>query len=806
MTQHKPAAHDPAASAEPTAQAQDDAGGLAQFVHRGQDGTLRVVLQFSRAPDVARLGQVEAALRAAGADSARVSLAAHTVTVSWRGPMARVAEFAAACAAQGHPVQPRWWDAAAGDTQRALRRAFARLGIAGFAAGNVMLVSVGLYAGHFYGIEPKFKLLLEWLAGGFALPTVALGGWPFLRGAWAELRRGRYGMDSLIASAMLLVFGYSAVALLTGAGQTYFDSVTMFVFLLLIGRSLELVAHGRSGDIAGRLMSLQGRWANRLEGGTARRIPVQEVAAGDRLLVRQGESVPADGPVLSGHAQIDQQALTGEAAPRTVNAGHLVLAGTVAAAGQFVMRAQSGAADTALGRIVRMTRQAAAAPPDLQQLGDRLAGIFAAVVLAVAAGTLALRLLSADDGGQAWVTAMSVLIVACPCAFGLATPVAFLSGARLAGQRGVLVKRGAALEQAARLSDVVLDKTGTLTRGTPQVVAIHPAHGVGPGQPGAEATPEWLRLLAEAEAWALHPLAGALTRFLELHGAALPLESVEQGRAEMFAGAQGGAPDAAAVRIVPGLGIAATVRGQALLAGSAMFLRQEGVAVPAAPGQALWVPATEAAGVPAADAPAHDLARTWVHVALDGAYAGAVELADVLRDDAAAAVGRLQRLGLRAHVLSGDAEPAVVVVARAVGADAWRAALLPEHKVAYVRALQSRGARVAVVGDGINDAPALVQADVGVAVSNASDIALDAADLVLTAPGLTGLLRSIDVGQRTYRTIKQTYAISFLCNVMALPLAAAGLIHPLLAALFMAGSSLAVVLNAARLGRQPAAT
>ncbi|MBI3992832.1 MAG: cation-translocating P-type ATPase [Candidatus Lambdaproteobacteria bacterium] len=760
-----------------------------------------MALQFERALDGASLGRIEAVLRAGGADSATVNLTAQTVTVRWRGPLARVGEFAAACAALGHVAHPRLWDAATDDTRRTLRWAFARLGIAGFAAGNVMLVSVGLYAGYFYGIEPKFKLLLEWLAGGFALPAVALGGWPFLRGAWAELHRGRFAMDSLIAAAMLVVFGYSAVALLTGAGHTYFDSVTMFVFLLLIGRNLELVAHGRSGDIAGRLMSLQGRWANRLEGEVPRRVPVHEVAAGDRLLVRQGEAVPADGPLLSGQAQIDQQALTGESAPRAVSAGDVVLAGTVAAAGQFVMRARGGAADTTLGRIVRMTREAAQAAPDLQRLGDRLAGRFAAAVLAVALGTLALRLLVAGGGGQAWIAAMSVLVMACPCAFGLATPVAFLSGARLAGARGVLVKRGTALEHAARLSDVVLDKTGTLTRGTPQVVTLRTAAGATHPPGELDAAPDWLPLLAAAEAWAVHPLAGALARHLERHGAAPPVAAREQGGGDSLSGRESLEPDVENVRIVPGMGLSAGVRGRSLLAGSMGFLAQAGIAVPPVTAGASAAAPGERNRSPARAVPTDGLARTMVHVALDGAYAGSVELADVLRDDAAAAVGALRKLGLRTHVLSGDAEPAVLAVAQAVGADTWRAGMLPQHKVDYVRDLQARGARVAVLGDGINDAPALVQAELGVAVSNASDIALDAAGVVLMAPGVDGLLRTIDVGRRTYSIIRQNFAISIIFNATAIPLAATGLIHPLLAALFMAGSSLAVVLNAARLAR-----
>ena len=720
---------------------------------------------------------IEQGLQAAGAIQAQVNFGNHRAAVRWDDRRLRLGDLLATLKRlgyEGHPYDPATQEQL---HQRQLRRSLLRLGVAGFGAGNVMMYSVGLYAGHYYGIEADFEHLFRWLSALICLPVVFFSGWPFLQGAWGGLRRLRFNMDSLISLGVLITVAYSLVALLAFPGsETYFDSATMIVFFLLIGRALEAMARSRAGDVTEGLMGLQVRWATRLEGGglddgsaqrgapVERTVPIQAVVPGDRLLVRPGEAVPTDGTVAEGSSELDESALTGESHPRAVQPGDALLGGTLNLAAPLVLTAARVGADTVLARICRLVEQAQSEKPPLQRIADRVASYFVSVILVLAAATFAgWEWLAPGSAPQsAWITAISVLIIACPCALGLATPVAVLAGSALAARRGILVKGGEVLERAAQVTDVVLDKTGTLTTGGLAITGVQNLADV----PAAT----WLPLAAALERRTVHPIAEALRTWQEHAG--LP---------------SAGAPELDSVQVLPGrgaLGRMGTGNGdaQALAVGNARLLAEQGIALP--PGEA--------------DAPLAD-GDSVVYVALDGRAVGRVTLNDPLRPDAAAAVQALHALGLTVHLYSGDRPQAVQAAARQAGIAQAQGGMLPDDKLARIRDLQRAGRVVAMVGDGVNDAPALVQADLAIAVGSGSDLSLEAAQVLLMRPRLLGAVETIAIARRTLRVIRENLALSLGYNAIAVPLAMAGLVMPLFAAIAMSASSLLVVGNALRL-------
>jgi len=699
---------------------------------------------------------IETGLVKAGAAEAQVNFGNHRATVTWDESRVRLGHLLRHLHTLGYEGHP--YDPATQETlhRRDLRRAILRLGVAGFGAGNVMMFSVALYAGHFYGIEAGFRDLFQWITAALAVPVVFFAGLPFLRGAWGGLRGRRFNMDSLISLGILVTFIYSWVALLGGSGaETYFDSVVMIVFFLLIGRTLETMARSRAGNVTEGLMGLQVKWATRLDEGLELTVPIGEVRAGDRLLVRPGDAVPTDGAVAEGESALDESALTGEPAPRAVGPGDGLLGGTVNLAAPLVMTAGGEGTDTVLARICRLVERAQHSKPPLQRLADRVASHFVAAILVLAAATFVYwEWFAAAAGPQAaWITAIAVLIVACPCALGLATPVAVLAGSAQAARRGILVKGGEVLERAAQVTDVVLDKTGTLTQGRLDVTHLRDLAAV----PAVE----WLPLAVALESRTVHPIADAL-------------------RARLAAEAPGTAPPAPTeVAVLPGRGARGRVAGRAVVVGNARCLRECG----------LEPPQTSPAGP----------GESEVYVALDGNLVGQATLSDPLRPDAAAAVAEMRRLGLSVHLFSGDRVSAVEAAARAAGIDDARGEMLPDEKLAAVRDLQAGGAVVAMVGDGVNDAPALIQADLSMAVGTGSDLSLEAAQVLLLRSRLLGAVETLALARATFRVIRQNLALSVGYNVVAVPVAMAGWILPLFAAIAMSASSLVVVLNALRL-------
>ena len=706
---------------------------------------------------------IERGLVKAGADDVQVNFGNHRASIRWDERQVRLGDLLKALSRMGYDGYPYDPETHERLHRRSFRMAITRLAVAGFGAGNVMMYSVPLYAGYFYGMDQQLAHLFEWISALITVPVMLFSGWPFLRGAWGGLRNGRFNMDSLISLGIVITFIYSWVTLLAFPEQeTYFDSVTMIIFFLLIGRTLESMAKGRSGSITERLMGLQVKWAVRLEqdeDGKLREVtvPIDSVVPGDRLLVRHGDTVPVDGEVLEGETELDESALTGESVPRFARPGDAVYGGTVNTSVPVVVLAGRVGAQTALARICSLVEQAQNNKAPLQRLADRIASHFVSVILVVAAATYGYWEWIHQTGPAQlpWITAISVLIIACPCALGLATPVAVLVGSALAAARGILIKGGEVLEQAAHVTDVVLDKTGTLTRGSLEVTAVRDLGDMPRG--------DWYALAGALERQTVHPIAAAMVDWLEKH---------HPGRA----------PDSSAVqqvRPLPGKGASGLVTGRRVVVGNESMLLAEGLEPP-----------------PELMEEIRAQKDTLVFIAVDGRLQGLVSLSDPLRPDALEAVAALQALGLKVHLFSGDREPVVKAVAALAGIDDARAQMLPDHKLEALRALQAEGRVVAMVGDGVNDAPALTQADLAVAVGTGSDIALESAQVILTRSRLLGMVETMRISRRTFRVIRENIGLSIAYNVIAVPLAMAGLVIPLVSAIAMSSSSLLVVGNA----------
>ncbi len=724
-----------------------------------------------------------------GVAEASVNLATERATVRLDPALAGRAEVEAAIEAAGYDVRAEPAEAPdaltldAADPDAAARAREQRaLGIkaATSIAVAAAIMALMLWPGGL-GIDMH---ALNWI---LLVPATFIQVWAggvFVRNAWRQARHGTVSMDTLVAIGTLAAWGYSVVVtvapgLVMEAGiepVTYFDSSAMIIGLILAGRWLEARARSQASGAVAALVGLQARTARLVRGDAEADVPVERVVAGDLLRVRPGEKVPVDGVITSGTSSVDEAMLTGEPLPVTRTVGDVVIGATINGSGTFLMRATHVGRDSVLGQIVRMVREAQGSKAPIQRIADRVTEWFVPLVLALAAFTFVAWLLLGPEPALtlALVSAISVLIIACPCAMGLATPTAVMVGTGRAAQGGVLIRGGAALELAGRVDTVVFDKTGTLTAGRPTLVAVRPVGGA-----DADLV---LRLAAAVERGSEHPLAAAVVGEAVRRG--LPADAAEGFEA------------------ITGRGVRARVEGRLVLVGSGDYLVEEGVS---------------RAGLPPLAAPGTAAARTTVLVAVDGSALGAIDIDDPLKPGAAEAVRALRDAGLAVHLLSGDTPAAAQAVAAAVGIESVTAGVRPAEKVDHVKALQAAGHIVAMVGDGINDAPALAQADVGIAIGSGTDVAIEASDITLIGgdPRLVG--SAIGLSRRTLRVIRQNLAWAFGYNVVLIPVAmgllypAFGLrLDPMLAAAAMAFSSVSVVLNSLRLrgstsadGRQP---
>jgi heavy metal translocating P-type ATPase len=643
-----------------------------------------------------------------------------------------------------------------GGPRHEARHALSRVLVAAFLAGNVMLLSVALYIGSYQGLDAETRRFLRWLALALSVPAVTWCGLPFWRGAWHGLRRFEITMDVPIALGMSIAFAVGVAGTLAEAEHLYMDSAAMIVFLILLGRTLESRSRARATDAVDRLAALAPATALRRTAEGFEEVPASALRVGDRVLVPAGQSIPADGRVVRGATEVDESLLTGESRPVLREVGDEVTGGARNALGEIEIEVGAEVGAGTLARLAALLERAQATRPEIQRLADRVAAVFAPSVLGVALLTALGWQLAGANWLDTALAAAAVLIVACPCALGLATPMAITAAVGRTASLGVLVKSGEALERLARANVVLLDKTGTVSEGRFAVAEI-----------ASDDDDALLRLAAEAEGSSTHPVAEALRRAAERRG----LQWGE--RAQRTA--------------LPGRGIEAGEGETRLLVGSRSLLEERGVRV---------APALDEAGTKLA---ARGLSLAWVAEG-DRAH-GVIGLADPPRADAREAVERLRALGQRVLLLSGDHAPAVVIAASRAGIDESEAELTPEAKVARVAQLRAGGDVIVMVGDGINDAAALAAADVGVAMARGSDITLQAADLVVRSPRLGAVPDAVALSRATLRRIRENLGFALAYNAVAIPLAVIGVLQPLHAAIAMSLSSLVVTGNAARLLR-----
>ncbi|QKG23603.1 heavy metal translocating P-type ATPase [Actinomadura verrucosospora] len=619
----------------------------------------------------------------------------------------------------------------------------------------------------------------QWLSLTLASPVVVYAGWPFHKAAWTNLRHGAATMDTLVSVGTLAAFGWSLWALFFGtAGETglkhgfefsmtrsdgsmniYLEAASGVIAFILAGRYFEARSKRRAGAALKALLELGAKEVSVVRDGREERIPVEKLAVDDVFVVRPGEKIATDGVVTEGSSAVDASLLTGESVPVEVAPGDAVVGATVNAGGRLLVRATRVGADTQLAQMARLVEDAQTGKAQVQRLADRISGIFVPVVIALAVATLGFWVGTGSGLAGAFTAAVAVLIIACPCALGLATPTALMVGTGRGAQLGILIKGPEVLESTRAIDTVVLDKTGTVTTGRMALVDVHTADGVDEA--------EVLRLAGALENASEHPIAQAIAK----------------GAAER-AGTLGTVEDFANVE---GLGVQGIVDGHGVLVGRPQLLAE-------------WSQHLTA-GLERAMSEAQALGRTAVAVGWDGEARAVITVADQVKPTSAEAIGQLRALGLRPVLLTGDSETVARTVADAVGIDEVIAEVLPQDKVDVVKRLQSEGRTVAMVGDGVNDAAALAQADLGLAMGTGTDVAIEASDLTLVRGDLRAAADAIRLSRRTLRTIKGNLFWAFAYNVAALPLAATGLLNPMIAGGAMAFSSVFVVSNSLRLRR-----
>jgi P-type Cu+ transporter len=616
-------------------------------------------------------------------------------------------------------------------------------------------------------------LLNHWVQLALITPVMFYTGWPIHRTGWLALAHRSADMNSLITLGTMAAYGYSlAVTLAPGllpadVRGVYFETAGVILTLILLGRLIETRAKAGTGAAIRELLGLQARTARVIRDGAEAEVPVEDVVVGDQVVIRPGEKIPVDAVVLSGSSAVDESMVTGEPMPVTKRPGDTVVGATINTTGSLRVRAAKVGSDTMLAQIIKMVQQAQATKAPVQRLADAVSGFFVPAVIAIAIVTFTVWFTvgPAPALTLALVSAIAVLIIACPCALGLATPLSIMVGTGKGARAGILIRTAEALETAHRLDTVVLDKTGTITEGKPALTDVRPAGGF--DETGL------LALAAAAEADSEHPLAAAIVAGARERGVALPA--------------------AAGFDSVTGQGVQATVDGRGVLVGSARLLAGAGV---------------DTASLDPVAAELSAEGKTPVLAAVGGAAAGVLAVADPVKDDSAAAIAALHRLGVQVVMLTGDNATTAAAIARAVGVRRVLAEVLPEHKASEIQRLQAEGRKVGMVGDGINDAPALAAADVGLAIGTGTDVAIEAADITLISGSLAGVVTAIALSRATMRNVRQNLFFALAYNSIGIPVAAGVLypffgirLSPIIAAAAMALSSLSVVGNANRLRR-----
>ena len=719
------------------------------FVSPLADGTCEAELLVENLNCAACAWLIEGAMsHEPGVARARVNAANGRVLLTFDPARTPLSQLLARLASLGYKPHPQRAGEASALHTRERRQALKRLAVSGLGMMQAMTYALSLYGGDFHGMDPAHAHFLRLVSLLITTPVVLYAGAPFFRQAYRSLRAGRIGMDVPVAVAIAVAFTASAYHTLTGTGPVYFDTVCMFIFFLTVARYLQAAARARAGESGDALARLLPDTCLRETANGLETITLQELATGDHVRVPPGAALPADGRLLDASAWIDESLLTGESRPVHRTRGDRLVAGSLNGAAALRLEVTACNADTTIAHIGRLLRRAQAERPPEAVQADRLAAIFAPTVLLLAAAS---AWLWRADSAQAMDVALAVLVVTCPCALSIATPTALVAASAQLLSRGVVVLRAAALETLCGVQRAIFDKTGTLTMGQPRITGLEVLReGLSPDQSLAQA--------AALERAVHHPLARAFTR--DAPGLAEPADEV---------------------RLISGAGVEGSIGGRILRLGHAEFTSE------------LW-------GSPAAAAPADD-GSSWL---LLGDVAGPIAwfgVTDPIRTDAAQALVDLRALGIDSEIASGDAAAVVEAIAAAVQCPQAQGRLRPEDKLARLTALQSAGATVLTVGDGVNDAPLLAQADVSIAMAGGTALAQTSADLILLQDRLDRLPEIIQIARRTHRIIRQNLAWALAYNALAVPLAAMGLVTPWLASLGMSLSSVLVVFNAQRLYR-----
>jgi heavy metal translocating P-type ATPase len=681
-----------------------------------------------------------------GVVSAEVLFASDLVRVKYSPQLLPPERITSRIESLGYRAAP--YDPQRGEHDAVQRDLLLRIGIAFFLWMNVMLFSLPMYASYWEPIWDSARRVVPLILMGLATPAVFYSAWPILRAAWLGARHLTLRMETLLALGILAAYGYSSAQAILGGPHFYFDTACAIVTLVLLGKLMERGAKQKTAQAIALLHGLMPNKARVVDGERERFVSIEALQPGMTFLVKAGERIPADGVIEAGVVNVDESVLTGESAPSRRQPGDAVIGGSLAIDNAVKVRATRVSGDTALSHIIRSVEAAISNRSAMERMADRVTRIFVPVVMVVAAITVAANVAMGLAVGEAMLRGIAVLVIACPCALGVATPLAITAAVGAASQRGILVSGAEVLETARQIDTVVFDKTGTVTEGRFELL---------------EADDEVLPYLAAVERYSEHPLGAAVVR-----------------RAE----GRGTLPAATAVQVHKGLGVTGEVDGERLVTGNRALLSASGVSL-----------------APELDAKAREWEATGATVAF-WSYrdkTGLLAFGDVVKKEARELVEELRRRGIRTALISGDAHDTTHAIARLLGVDEFHAEVLPERKAELVRAFQQQGRTVAMVGDGVNDAPALAAANLGIALGTGADIAMSASPVVLMHPSLQRVLDVFDIAVRARRIVAQNLFWAFAYNVAGITLAATGVLNPILAAVAMVLSSVSVIANSRRL-------
>ena len=684
----------------------------------------------------------------------KVNLANRRLHVRWHNSHVKLSEIIQRLSNIGYAAIPFDPESAEGSIKRQNRALLLRMAFAGFAMMNLLWVSIALYSGADKG---EFRSLFHWIGFVLATPTLLYSGWPFLKGALTGLKQLHLTMDLPIAIGASTTYLYSVYVTIsqTQIGEVYFDTVVNFIFVILVGRFLEAKSKRHAVAATQRLLDLQPRVANVLRDGESHIIPIRAVKTGEQVLIKAGDNIPVDGVILTGHSTVNEAMLSGESIPVGKQTGDSVSAGTINMDSALTVEVTGTLRNTTLGKIISLVEEAQASKAPIQCIADQIVPWFVAVTLLLASTTFIWWFSSGIE--TALLAATAVLIITCPCAFGLATPMAIAVASGLGAKHGILVKNGAVLEYLSAIDHFVFDKTGTLTQGKMQVKQIISNND----------DDRLLQLVAEVEQFSEHSIARAIVQEAQNRNLNLNTDNVTDFQNQ------------------PGQGVRAKVDQQILTIGTSNWLIDNGIN-----SNELFDKHThelEAKGI------------SCIHIAIDNEQQGVIAIADHLRKDAKQLITQLRDANIKMTLLSGDRQAVAEAIANELGGMTVIAEVLPGEKDQVIKQLQTRGEKVAMVGDGINDAPALTRADVGIAIGSGTDVSMESADIVLISDELEKVSLASALSRRTLNTIRQNIAISISYNIIMVPLAMMAFVTPLVAAISMPISSLAVIGNAARI-------